>query len=46
VHGVYPCAGEDEWCVISLRTSSDRLALAARMGATDLPDGLGDSSTQ
>ena len=24
VHGVYPCAGEDEWCVISLRTASDR----------------------
>jgi crotonobetainyl-CoA:carnitine CoA-transferase CaiB-like acyl-CoA transferase len=42
VHGVYPCAGEDEWCVISLRTSSDRLALAAAMGRPDLPDGLGD----
>ena len=22
VHGVYPCAGEDEWCVISLRSAS------------------------
>src|SRR6185503_7218245 len=26
VHGVYPCAGDDEWCVISLRTASDRQA--------------------
>ena len=28
VHGVYPCAGEDEWCVISLRSDRDREALA------------------
>ena len=38
VHGVYPCAGEDEWCVVSLRTASDREALAAAMGGADLPD--------
>ncbi len=38
VHGVYPCAGEDEWCVISLRTAADRRALAAAMDVTELPD--------
>lgn len=38
VHGVYPCAGDDEWCVISLRTAADRLALAAAMSADALPD--------
>lgn len=38
VHGVYPCAGEDEWCVISLRTSTDREALAATMDVSELPD--------
>lgn len=46
VHAVYPCTGDDEWCVISLRTASDRRALAAAMGASALPDdrdGLVDS---
>ncbi len=38
VHGVYPCAGDDEWCVISLRTSDDSLALAAAMDVAGLPD--------
>ena len=38
VHGVYACAGEDEWCVISLRTSADRSALAAAIGIDELPD--------
>jgi crotonobetainyl-CoA:carnitine CoA-transferase CaiB-like acyl-CoA transferase len=42
VHGVYACAGEDEWCVISLRTASDRRALTAAMGASMLPDNRGD----
>jgi crotonobetainyl-CoA:carnitine CoA-transferase CaiB-like acyl-CoA transferase len=37
VHGVYACAGEDEWCVISLRTAADREALAAAMGVSTLP---------
>jgi crotonobetainyl-CoA:carnitine CoA-transferase CaiB-like acyl-CoA transferase len=31
-HGVYPCAGDDEWCVISIRGDEDRRALAATMG--------------
>lgn len=33
-HGVYPCAGDDEWCVISIRDDHDRRALAAAMGLT------------
>jgi len=36
-HDVFPCAGDDEWCVISLRSEEDRAALAAAMGRTDLP---------
>ena len=31
VHAVYPCRGDDEWCVISLRSDADRDALAAAM---------------
>jgi crotonobetainyl-CoA:carnitine CoA-transferase CaiB-like acyl-CoA transferase len=31
-HRVYPCAGDDEWCVISLRDDDDRRVLAAAMG--------------
>lgn len=34
-HGVYPCAGEDEWCVISLRSDEDRAALTAFTGGVD-----------
>jgi crotonobetainyl-CoA:carnitine CoA-transferase CaiB-like acyl-CoA transferase len=26
-HGVYPCAGDDEWCVVSLLGDSDRRAI-------------------
>jgi crotonobetainyl-CoA:carnitine CoA-transferase CaiB-like acyl-CoA transferase len=37
LHGVYPCAGDDEWCVISVRTAADRDALASVMGSTALP---------
>ena len=32
VHGVYPCAGADEWCVISLRSDADRRAVAEVTG--------------
>ena len=35
-HGVYPCAGDDEWCVISVRDDDDRRALAAAMGRPSL----------
>ncbi|MGV0836457.1 CoA transferase [Mycolicibacterium thermoresistibile] len=41
VHGVYPCCGDDEWCVISLRGDDDRDRLAALIGSP-LPTGRGD----
>lgn len=34
-HGVYPCAGDDEWCVISLRSERDREVLDAVTGGVD-----------
>jgi crotonobetainyl-CoA:carnitine CoA-transferase CaiB-like acyl-CoA transferase len=37
VHAVYPCDGDDEWCVISLRSDADRVGLAAAMGHDTLP---------
>ncbi|MDT5018660.1 MAG: hypothetical protein QOD39_4820 [Mycobacterium sp.] len=37
LHGVHPCAGDDEWCVISVRSDDDRAALAATMGRDELP---------
>jgi crotonobetainyl-CoA:carnitine CoA-transferase CaiB-like acyl-CoA transferase len=37
VHAVYPCEGDDEWLVISLRSDADRDALAAAMGRDALP---------
>jgi crotonobetainyl-CoA:carnitine CoA-transferase CaiB-like acyl-CoA transferase len=42
VHAVYPCAGEDEWCVISLRDDSDRKGLAAAMNGATLPEDRAD----
>lgn len=35
--GVFPCSGDDEWCVISLRSPSHHAALAALLGRTELP---------
>ncbi len=35
VDGVYPCVGEDEWCVISLRSEADRHAAITVMGEPD-----------
>ncbi|MEO3759408.1 CoA transferase [Mycobacterium sp. B14F4] len=35
-HGVYPCAGDDEWCVVSLRTDAERAAVAALTDGVDL----------
>ena len=32
LHAVYPCEGEDEWCVISLRGDSDRARFGHRDG--------------
>jgi crotonobetainyl-CoA:carnitine CoA-transferase CaiB-like acyl-CoA transferase len=37
VHVVYPCDGDDQWCVISVRSTADRDALAAAIGAGALP---------
>ncbi len=37
VHAVYPCSGDDEWCVISLRSDADRRAMAATMERDALP---------
>jgi crotonobetainyl-CoA:carnitine CoA-transferase CaiB-like acyl-CoA transferase len=36
IHGVYPCAGDDEWCVISVGCD-DRVALAKVLAADELP---------
>jgi crotonobetainyl-CoA:carnitine CoA-transferase CaiB-like acyl-CoA transferase len=38
VHTVYPCDGDDEWCVISVRNDDDRAALASVTGGTDVSD--------
>ncbi|HTY26648.1 MAG TPA: CoA transferase, partial [Mycobacterium sp.] len=32
VHRVLGCAGDDEWCVVSLRSQADRAAVAALIG--------------
>jgi crotonobetainyl-CoA:carnitine CoA-transferase CaiB-like acyl-CoA transferase len=37
VHAVYPCAGDDEWCVVSVRSDEDRVALAKVVGLSELP---------
>ncbi|MCZ8381015.1 CoA transferase [Mycobacterium sp. CPCC 205372] len=35
VHGVHPCAGDDEWCVVSMRTAADRDAVAGVVGSAE-----------
>jgi crotonobetainyl-CoA:carnitine CoA-transferase CaiB-like acyl-CoA transferase len=37
IHAVCPCAGDDEWCVISVRSDEDRVALAKVLGVDELP---------
>lgn len=37
-HGVFPCAGEDEWCVVSLCSDEDRRAVATLTGGAALAD--------
>ncbi len=37
VHAVLACAGDDEWCVVSVRGEADRAALAAALGRAGLP---------
>lgn len=34
-HGAFPCAGDDEWCVISVATDAQWRALCASMGNPD-----------
>ncbi|MBX9883573.1 MAG: CoA transferase [Novosphingobium sp.] len=34
--GVFPCAGEDEWCVVTPRDAADRERLSALIGSEDL----------
>ena len=36
VHDVYPCAGDDEWCVISIRTDADWRSATAVFGLPEL----------
>jgi crotonobetainyl-CoA:carnitine CoA-transferase CaiB-like acyl-CoA transferase len=36
--GVFPCAGDDEWCVITVRDDADWQALATATGLPDDPD--------
>jgi crotonobetainyl-CoA:carnitine CoA-transferase CaiB-like acyl-CoA transferase len=38
VHAVYPCAGDDEWCVISIRLDSDWRSAAQIAGRAELAD--------
>jgi crotonobetainyl-CoA:carnitine CoA-transferase CaiB-like acyl-CoA transferase len=36
--GVYPCAGDDEWCVVSVDNDEQRLALRRVLGDLPLPE--------
>jgi crotonobetainyl-CoA:carnitine CoA-transferase CaiB-like acyl-CoA transferase len=38
VHEVFPCAGDDEWCVISIRTDADWRSASAVFGLPELAD--------
>ncbi len=38
VHAVYPCAGDDEWCVISIRSDADWRSAATTVGRPELAD--------
>ena len=37
-HGVYPCAGEDQWCAVSVFTDAQWRALRDAVGSPDLAD--------
>jgi crotonobetainyl-CoA:carnitine CoA-transferase CaiB-like acyl-CoA transferase len=36
VHDVYPCAGDDEWCVISIRSDADWISATTVFGQPEL----------
>ncbi|HME76460.1 MAG TPA: CoA transferase [Mycobacterium sp.] len=38
VHDVYPCAGDDEWCAISIRNDADWRSATAVFGLSELAD--------
>lgn len=41
VHGVFPCAGDDEWCVVSIESEAERRTVAdltGRPGPAGLPE--------
>ncbi len=38
IHAVFPCAGDDEWCVISIGCESHRTTLAELLGSAELPE--------
>lgn len=42
VDAVFPCAGDDEWCVISLRSASHRATVAELIGRAGLPEDRGE----
>jgi crotonobetainyl-CoA:carnitine CoA-transferase CaiB-like acyl-CoA transferase len=47
LHNVYPCAGDDEWCVISIRSDADWISATTVFGQPGLADdqrfGTGES---
>jgi crotonobetainyl-CoA:carnitine CoA-transferase CaiB-like acyl-CoA transferase len=46
IHAVYPCAGDDEWCVISVRSDDDVAALAKVIGVNELPSDRTDFTAE
>lgn len=38
VNAVFPCAGDDEWCVMSIERDAHRTALAGLIGCEELPE--------
>jgi crotonobetainyl-CoA:carnitine CoA-transferase CaiB-like acyl-CoA transferase len=38
VHAIVPCAGDDEWCAISIRTDDDWHSASAVLGLAELTD--------
>ncbi|WP_163702318.1 CoA transferase [Mycolicibacterium sarraceniae] len=43
-HLVLPCAGDDEWCVVSIRSDADRTAISTLVGTGELAAWVRDRS--